>query len=180
MLGVVLIAGLLLLSACTKGPGHSQPINRDDGSVWSGKHSAYHDGTYIAHSAYLDADGHGQLLTITIRKGIITKAAFTEHDANGNDLSGQAFTPAVKSQKYPTRGNVYETLDNNLIRKQNAKDLPTIKEVPQLSRDFKKLAQTALNNSQKNKNSGISVSVDLEKKTKNATDNSTRIPFNPQ
>lgn len=130
-----LIFLLIVLTGCTKA-GEKQSVARSDGSVWSGSRTAYHDGTYTAESAAAP-DEPKITLTLTVKEGLITRVTFSE------------------------RSDAAETLENRLIRSQNAKKLPTIKSETQLSRDFKKLAKAALKNSRE-KQTGTAV-VTLKK-----------------
>ncbi len=150
---------LILLIAATMLSGCQQNGYVNDtktGAVTVESESRLKDGTYTAHGAFRDDAGYAPFLSLSVTKGIITKASYSEKDANGKIKT--AFSDSEAKKNYTDPEDFYQALESSLITHQDTENLPG--DERQSAADFKNLADAAMKNAESGITSGTAVNLE--------------------
>ena len=139
------------------------------GNVAVESESKLKDGTYAAHGAFRDNEGYAPFLSLNVKKGIITKASFSEKDAGGKTKTAFSETDGKKNDTDPE--DYYQYLESSLIIHQSTDNLPD--EENKIAIDFKNLADTAIKNAESGITASAAVNLDRSYTASGMTSEST-------
>ncbi|MDN5277900.1 MAG: hypothetical protein PWR01_1865 [Clostridiales bacterium] len=142
--GLIVLLTIALLTAC--GGGAANDSNKQDQGTET---AAYKDGTYKAEEPQFDDHGWKGQIEIKVEGGKITEVNYDEVNQEGKKKSEDTdYQKRFKEQKNVDLLNAYETLEKDLVEKQNPDAVDTYTGATGTTQKFKTLAKEALKEAQ--------------------------------
>jgi major membrane immunogen (membrane-anchored lipoprotein) len=142
---ILILSSLFLFTACQENDIINDP---ETGEILVSESSDLQDGEYRAATSHYDERGYGQVLTLSIRNGIITVVDFQEINLNGqNRLQLEGSETSWDKIAPLNLDSLYFKLYSDLLLNQRSSKVSAISGATQTSRIFILLAQSAINQS---------------------------------
>ncbi|WKY49132.1 hypothetical protein Q5O24_07430 [Eubacteriaceae bacterium ES3] len=145
----LILVVVVISSICLTGCQENEIINDPEtGEITTDESSDFQDGEYQAATRHFDERGYGQVITLSIRDGIITVVKFNEINLDGENRLWIEGPETTWDELTPLNlDSLYFKLYSDLLLNQRSSQVNAISGATQTSRTFILLAQFALNQS---------------------------------
>ncbi|WKY45939.1 hypothetical protein Q5O14_07535 [Eubacteriaceae bacterium ES2] len=142
---ILILSCLIFFTACQENEIINDP---ETGEILINESSDLQDGEYRAATRHYDERGYSQILTLSIRNGIITVVDFNELNLNGeNRLQLEGPETSWDEIEPLNLDSLYFKLYSDLLLNQRSSQVNAISGATQTSRIFILLAQSAISQS---------------------------------